>query len=111
MNRQRKVEGNNTFLCKSWPLFVRHPLQCPPGLWIHCCLAFTEQQTDQAPPAFSPLAHRPPPHHRSWRTPALVSSPRRTVTYGNAEDGDPGYNQVGGANNSMRTDDRVVVPI
>lgn len=33
------------------------------------------------------------------------------MTYGNAEDEDPGYNQVGGANSSMRTDDHVVVPV
>lgn len=77
-------------------------------------MALTEQQTGQAPPAFSLPCHRPrlrSSHHWSWRTPALVSPPRGIVTYGNAEDGDPGYNQMGGANSSMRTDDRVVVPV
>lgn len=90
---------------------MRHPLQSPSAFWIYCTPALTEQQTGQAPLAFSLLSHLPPSDHWSWRTSALVSSPRGIVTYGNAEDGDPGYNQVGGANSSMRTDDRVVVPV
>lgn len=50
-------------------------------------------------------------HHWSWRMLALVLSPRRIVTYGNAEDGDPGHYQVRGANSLMRTDDCVIVPV
>lgn len=75
-----------------------------------------QQQTGQAPSAFSFLSHLPshlPSRHWSRRMSALVSSPRRIVTNGNAlsEDGDPGYNQVGGANSLMRTDDHVNVPV
>lgn len=87
VNRRRK-EWKETTLCKSWPLCVRHPLhRPPPDFWICCPLTFIEQQTGQAPPAFSLLSHLPclpPSHHWSWRTPALVSSPRGIVTYGNA---------------------------
>lgn len=54
--------------------------------------------------------HLHPHHHRTRRTPAHVSSPRGIVTYGNAEDGDPGYYQMCGVNSSMRTDDLVVAP-
>lgn len=96
VNRQRK-EWRETTVCKSWPFFVRHPLQCPPGFWICCTLALTEQQAGQAPPVFSLLSHLPhlcPSHHWSRRTPALVSSPRGIVTYGNAL----GIRQMSGQN-------------
>lgn len=81
---KKRVEGNNT-VQKLAPLWLLS--QCPPGFWICCTVALTEQQTGQAPPAFSLPCHRPrlrPSHHWSWRTPALVSPPRGIVTYGNA---------------------------
>lgn len=83
VNRQRK-KWKETTLCKSWPLSVCHPLLCPPGFWICCTLALTEQQAGPAPHVSSPLSCLPPSHHWPWRTPALVSSPRGIVTYGNA---------------------------
>lgn len=63
----------------------------------------TDQQAGQGPP----------PHRRHWlrQKPALVSSPKRIVSYGNAADGHPGNNQVGEANSSMRTDDPVAGPV
>lgn len=115
VNRQRKKSERKQHCAKAGPsLCIVLAIWCPPGLWIRCTVALTEQQTGQAPPAFSPLLHPlhlSPSHHRTRRTPALVSSPGGIVTYGNAEDGGPGYNQVWRVNSSMRTDDLVVVPI
>lgn len=102
---KKKVKGNNT-VQKLAPLCASSsPVSLRFLDMLHSCL--TEQQTGQAPSAFSLLSH--PSHHlpsRHWsrRMSAILSSPRRIVTYGNAEDGDPRYNQVGGANSSAHRD-------
>lgn len=79
---KNRVEGKNT-VQKLSPS-VHHPLQCPPGfsryaeLWPHRAADW---------PGFFSFFHllsHFPSHHWSWRMPALVSSPRRIVTYGNA---------------------------
>lgn len=88
---KKRVEGNNT-VQKLAPLCASSSPVSSPGFWICGTVALTEQQAGQAPPAsslLSRLLHLPPSHHWSRRMPALVSSPRGIVTYGNAEDGDP----------------------
>lgn len=112
--KKRGKGWKETELCKSRPLFVHHPLHCPPGvsrraaLWPHCAADW---------PGFACFFFLfffiffLILHHWSWRMLALVLSPRRIVTYGNAEDGDPGHYQVRGANSLMRTDDCVIVPV
>lgn len=108
MKRQiNDVKGNNT-VQKLAPLCVSSSAVSLRFLdMLHSGLI---QQTGHAPSASSLLSHLPS-RLWSWRMSALVSSPRRIVTNGNAEDGDPGYNQVGGANSLMRTDDHVIVPV
>lgn len=104
------MEGKNTVQKLSPSLCIIHSSVLQVSLDM-LNSGLTEQRTGQAFSLFSHLLSHFPSHHWSWRMPALVSSPRRIVTYGNAEDGDPGHYQVRRANSLMRTADCVIVPV
>lgn len=80
---KKRVEGKNTVQKLSPSLCIIHSsvLQVSVDMLNS---GLTEQQTGQAFSLLSHLLSHFPSHHWSWRMPALVSSPRRIVTYGNA---------------------------
>lgn len=95
-------------------------IQSLPDLWKRWTVDFTVQQTSKAPPAVSLLLHllhlSRLLRHSSFITERgehlhLSHLPEGLWLYENAEDGDPGYNQVCRANSLMMTDDPAAVPV